>query len=360
MEKALALLPALDVNTTPPPPDVPPVITRVREIHHLDPSSTVNKLQELYGPAGLKVTEAPLRSLPFVQVSGGGTGTGSNSSSSSGSSSGSGDSGGASGGSGPTLSSSMILLTGPVAIVDNATAMLDQLDTAPRQIEIEARVLDINTTKLGQRGIRWSWTNLFSFTELGTGFRTDDPWKVGTLGRTTPLTIGAQIGAAIESGDARILAKPSIRVVEGRTARIFIGDAIRIVISRDITPTGTTIQTEEFNPGITLIVSGRSTPDGEVTLDVRPTVSVLTSLEARGTDIPLPRISERSAQTVIRMKDGETMVIGGLLQDQDVKSMTKVPGLGDLPFFGNLFRSRSIDKRRSEVVIFLTARVLKS
>jgi type II secretory pathway component HofQ len=54
------------------------------------------------------------------------------------------------------------------------------------------------------------------------------------------------------------------------------------------------------------------------------------------------------------------MVIGGLLQDEDIKNMSKVPGLGDLPFFGNLFRSRTITKRRSEVVIFLTVHLLKS
>jgi type II secretory pathway component GspD/PulD (secretin) len=183
---------------------------------------------------------------------------------------------------------------------------------------------------------------------------------LGQLSRTTPISLTASIAAAIQSGQARLLAEPSLRVIDGRSALIFIGDTLTIVISRDVTPTGTSIQTRDFHPGITLASSVRTTPDGDITLDINPTVSSLTTLQAQGTDLPLPQIRTRTAQTTVRLTDGDTMVLGGLLQDEDIKNMTKVPGLGDLPFFGNLFRSRSITKRHSEVVIFLTVHLIKS
>ncbi|MBW3623567.1 MAG: hypothetical protein KY468_09185, partial [Armatimonadetes bacterium] len=348
VEKAMAVLPSLDVDTT---PEAPALITRIQGVHHIDPITTVSTLTEMFGNAGLRVSVAPLRSFPQLTLTGGAASTGG------------GASGGGGGGGGGTetntLPSDRILLTGPAEIVERATEMVNQLDVAPPQFEIQARVLDVNTNKLAQRGIQWNYTNLFSFDEQNATPVTP-ALRVGTFGRSSLLGFDAIIPPMIQNGDARILAEPSIRVIEGRSARIFIGDTITAVVDRTVTPTGTNITTKEFTPGITLLVSGHSTPDGEITLDVRPTVSFLTSLSVPGIDIPVPQIRERSAQTTIRLRDGETMVLGGLLQDEDIQNMTKVPLLGDLPFFGNLFRSRNITKRRSEVVIFLTTRLLRS
>ena len=368
VEKALAILPSLDVNNA---PVAASVITRVVDVHHIDTFSTIGTLGELFGGAGLVASAAPNRYFPSANIAGGSVSgsSGGGSSSGGGGGSSSGGGGGGGGASTNTMPSSLILLTGPVDVVDRAEALLRQLDVAPPQFEIQARVLDVNTNNLAQRGIRWDYTNSFSFSELGgqvpttgggTTFGVIPALRVGTLARTNPLNLTAILPPLITSGDARILAEPSIRVIEGRTARIFIGDTITAVVDRTVTPTGTNVTTKEFTPGITLVVSGHSTPGGEITLDVRPTVSFLTSLRVEGIDIPVPQIRERSAQTTIRLRDGDTMVLGGLLQDEDIKTMSKVPILGDLPFFGNLFRSRNTTKRRSEVVIFLTTRLLKS
>lgn len=357
VEKAMAILPSLDVNTT---PEAPKQITRIKELHHIDAASTVKTLSEMFANTALAVSVAPDRSFPQAKITGGSTSTTGG--------------GTATGQDTLTQASTAILITGPVDLVERATEMVSQLDTAPRQFEIQARVLDINTSKLAQRGIKWDYSSAFNFKEGNPvanpagGFTPNyvsettpgrAALRVGTLLRTSPLSLAAVIPPLINTGEARVLAEPSIRVIENRSARIFIGDTITAVVDRVVTPTGTNITTKEFTPGITLVVAGQGTSDGEITLDVRPTVSFLTSLAVEGVDIPVPQIRERSAQTTIRMKDGDTMVLGGLIQDQDIQNMTKVPILGDIPFFGNLFRSRSIDKRRSEVVIFLTAKLLK-
>lgn len=365
VEKALAILPSLDVSTT---PEAPNVVTRIIDIHHIDPLTTMTTLNDLYSQAGLRITSAPNLYYPSTNIAGGSVTGGGGGGASSGGGGGASGGGGGGGATEMTMPSTRILLTGPVDLVDRAEQMVRQLDQAPPQFEIQARVLDVSTNKLAQRGINWSYTNTFNFEELGEAveqigggqiFGVIPALRVGTLARTSPFNLSAQIAGAITSGDARILAEPSIRVIEGRTARIFIGDTITAVVDRTVTPTGTNITTREFTPGITLIVSGNATPDGEITLDVKPTVSFLTSLTVEGIDFPVPQIRERSAQTTIRLRDGDTMVLGGLMQDEDIKRMSKVPILGDLPFFGNLFRSRTTDKRRSEVVIFLTTRLLK-
>ncbi len=368
VDRALRLLPTLDVNPEPVVTPEPP-ITLIRELHYLDALNTASILSTLFTKAGLTVSTAPLSSVPVAtgtSVGGTSTSTAGAASSGGGGESGGGGAGasgagGAGGNADNLLFTNRLLLIGPQALLDRATTMLDQLDTPPRQLEIGVRVLDVNVTKEAQRGVTWDYSKDIRFDEsLGAGGATPS-MRVGTLARTSPLGLIATLPGNTTNGDTRVLAEPTIRVIEGRTANIFIGDTITAVVSRSVDRTTgvITVTTRDFKPGITLVVAAQATPDGQVTMDVRPTVSFLTSLQAAGTDLPLPQIRERSAQTTIRVKDGETMVLGGLLQDSDIKNTSKVPFLGDLPFFGTLFRSRQITKRRSEVVILLTPRILK-
>ena len=95
----------------------------------------------------------------------------------------------------------------------------------------------------------------------------------------------------------------------------------------------------------------------EIILKVHPVVSNVTGFTGRNRDIPIT--ASREADSTVKMKDGDTIAIGGLLREEETKILTKVPFLGDLPFFGNLFRHRNNTKRKSEVTIFLTARIMK-
>jgi type II secretory pathway component GspD/PulD (secretin) len=94
---------------------------------------------------------------------------------------------------------------------------------------------------------------------------------------------------------------------------------------------------------------------GEITADIEPEVSSVSAITAEG----LPEINRRKARTTIRIRDGDTIVIGGLKQQDNTKSVTKIPLLGDLPILGALFRSTKSITRESELLILITPRILR-
>ena len=102
--------------------------------------------------------------------------------------------------------------------------------------------------------------------------------------------------------------------------------------------------------------------DGNITLDMQPTVSFLTGFDIvgpSGAQVKLPQTSERIAQSTMSIKSGETIAIGGLIQDQDRKTSTGIPILMNLPIIGKLFRSTNNQRDRTELVIFITAKEIE-
>jgi type II secretory pathway component GspD/PulD (secretin) len=307
-------------------------------------------------PAKLRVVKIPGPTLP-VGASSGTSGTGSTSllgtqpSSISTSSSGTSSTGSSVG------NANKLLLLGQKGLVSQAVALLERVDVPLRQLRIEARVLDINRTKTSDHGFAWQIGQNLSFKEVlpgpVAGATTANPFRIGSFERTTPLAVDVAISAMVSDNKARVLAEPSIRVLDGVQGQIFIGDVLRFVVSQQSTPTGNVVQIGETNVGIGLNVVGRSSSDGYITLNLSPTVSIaLTGQEG------LPQTRSRSVSTTVRVKDGETIVIGGLFSEQDVNNASKVPILGDLPVLGNFFRSRNKNKVNSEVVIFLKTQIL--
>jgi type II secretory pathway component HofQ len=105
---------------------------------------------------------------------------------------------------------------------------------------------------------------------------------------------------------------------------------------------------------VTLEILPKLTGDGLITAMLKPVVSTITGTTPQGA----PQISTREVQTMLMVRSGETIVLGGLLEERDLVSMSKIPGLGDLPFFGRLFRSERREQRRTELVITVTPRIL--
>ncbi|OYT68762.1 MAG: hypothetical protein CFK48_10470, partial [Armatimonadetes bacterium CP1_7O] len=116
---------------------------------------------------------------------------------------------------------------------------------------------------------------------------------------------------------------------------------------------------DSVQAGIILKVLPRVHEDNSITLQIQPEVSVITGfLEVPGGG-RLPQLARRNADTTIRVGNGETIVIGGLIREADIKTIQKVPLLGDLPFFGYLFRRTNTSREKSEIVITLTVRVME-
>ena len=164
----------------------------------------------------------------------------------------------------------------------------------------------------------------------------------------------------LRKNQAKILASPHVSVLDGKYAEVFIGDEINYVASITQSSTGPSIITGTVKAGIQLNVGPRiSLEDGTITMNIRPEVSVVTSF----LDVPgggrLPQVARRYADTSIRVKDGETIIIGGLIREDDLKVVKKVPLLGELPILGFLFTNYKQNKTRNEVVIIITPRIVK-
>jgi len=245
--------------------------------------------------------------------------------------------------------------------VNRALEFIASVDVAPPQVLIEARLVEISPEKTKNLGLLFDYSHV-TFQELrtprGTASDPDNGDHGVNFGRfiRTPFDIDVTLNALQENRAARLLANPRISVIDGEDASIFIGDLLRFRVLQSVTSGGNEQFTvQEVPVGIALLVRPHVHPDGNVTLKVHPVVSTVTSFVGPER---IPQTATREADSTIRMKDGETVVIGGLMREEDITIMSKVPGLGDLPLIGKLFQNKNSSKRKSEVTVFLTARVM--
>lgn len=172
-----------------------------------------------------------------------------------------------------------------------------------------------------------------------------------------PWSFGATLEAIMREGKGKLLASPSMLCIEGKPSVFFVGDEVTYIQRIETTPTGQNILTDTKQVGVQLRVNVDVSPDGFITMNLHPEVSVLKLTVEQG--VALPVVTRRFTDHVVRVKDGDTVVIGGLILDDELEQMSKVPFLGDLPFLGQLFRHKSKTRAYSEVVMFITASLIK-
>ncbi len=148
-----------------------------------------------------------------------------------------------------------------------------------------------------------------------------------------------------------LLASPRIVTSSGKEARILIGERIPYFYTA---PDGTTVGPQFLDIGIELRLTPYVRSDGTIDLQIYTKVSE----EKTRVNVPVPGESTREAQTRVIIKDGDTLIIGGLIRDKRIERISKVPVLGDLPFIGTFFRSKTENYEKQELMIFITARVI--
>ncbi|MBR0285226.1 MAG: type II and III secretion system protein, partial [Selenomonadaceae bacterium] len=164
---------------------------------------------------------------------------------------------------------------------------------------------------------------------------------------------GAKLNAMVADGKAQILSRPNITTLQGHEAVINIGGEVPVP-KVSVTNSTTVTSIDYREAGIILRYTPRVNADGHITAQVHTEVSSPVFVD----DIKAYRFRKRSADTTVRLRDGETMVIGGLIGSEESRTMSKIPFLGDLPILGSFFRSVKNSKTDSEIMIFLTARIL--
>lgn len=248
----------------------------------------------------------------------------------------------------PGETSKQLVLRGSASRVAQAMEMLASVDTKPRQVTVEVKVVDYTPNSDSNVGFNWSWTS-FQFQENGSNPR---PAGFGSFSRV-PWTFTSVLNALITHKEAKILATPSVQVVDNENANIFIGDTVRARIVTSGALGAQQVQIVEFPIGIILLLRPRINADGDVTLKVHPVVSTITSVDEDN----VPQTSTREAETTLVVKNGETIVLGGLIRDEMTKTVREVPLLSKLPLVGELFRNTTVSGRKSEILVFITPRI---
>lgn len=236
-----------------------------------------------------------------------------------------------------------LVLKGTAGELAKARQLIAELDAGKPQILIEARLEEISQNAL---------------TDLGIEFPAS--WQVQSSDLANLATSGVMVSAftatlkALEDkGAARLLANPRIAVADGQEAKINIGDRIPLVLEE--TQNGITSQRIEYiNVGIELTVSPQLNGADSLTATIKPSVSTVVGQTPAG----YPQIRTREASTILQMKNNQTIAIGGLKQLSEVKDRNGVAGLQRLPIIGALFAKHKTDAQESELVIFITARII--
>lgn len=170
----------------------------------------------------------------------------------------------------------------------------------------------------------------------------------------------ATIRAIADSNKLEVLSRPSVLTRNNQEAVITVGQEVPFVTNTQITNQGNTINTIEYSDiGIILRVTPHIAPDRTVEMQITPEISTLTAdtvpisenLDARV-------VAKRSADTRVLVGDGKTVVIGGMMENNNTEKVTKIPLLGDIPYAGALFRRKIMDKSKTELLIFLTPLVV--
>ncbi|MBM0742385.1 AMIN domain-containing protein [Phormidium sp. CLA17] len=288
-----------------------------------------------------------------------------------------------------------VTLTGSPKLVNIAISQLTKLDIRRRQVAVNVRVIDINLASFNRFGssfafgvndtqvINQAGVAVLNFGRStpgtsGTNFTNDLASNATNIGSSVANLLGGnpvgfvsrfllQLQASVRTGNAKILTDPTVIVQEGQTATVNLTQDVitnfTSVITGGVGSTTTTITAERGKAGLILPIQvDRIDDNGFISLSVAPSIArpyATAQVLAGNNNNTITLLSERRLQSgQIRLRDGQTLIVSGIIQDLDQSSIQKVPILGDIPLLGALFRRTEKESARQEVIVLLTPRVL--
>jgi type IV pilus assembly protein PilQ len=259
-----------------------------------------------------------------------------------------------------------VTLVGAPNKVELATSQLVQLDVRRRQVAINVRIVDVDLLAIDQASTSFSFGVNDTFVGVDDGVATlnfDAPGGNPRFARN----FVAELELAIENQNAKILTDPTLVVQEGQIAELQLTE--EVITNFEIETTGTgddrnqTVTVETTPAGVILQVQvDRIDDNGFVSLSVAPSISAPTAVEQvelLDNVVEITLLAERRLTSgQVRVRDGQTLILSGIIQDEDRTVVTKVPILGDIPLLGALFRSTERENSRQEVIVILTPQIL--
>ena len=243
-----------------------------------------------------------------------------------------------------------VVVSAPTQMLEKIGSDLAKVDIAPPQIMVEAVAIELSSGQdaIASLGLTWQGPNGQGSLSTETGSIT-----YTTLGALPP-DFTARVKALVAGHRAKIHSTPRMAVVNGQNAEIFVG-AQRFMRVEYFQYGNKSEKIQGVDVGTRITVTPWTGGNGEITTTIASEVSNVVELE-RNTG--LPTLSSRRASTTVRVKDGETIMIGGLTQEQNYDTTRRIPLLGDLPLVGPIFRSKDRSSTKTELVILITPRLL--
>ena len=237
--------------------------------------------------------------------------------------------------------SNSVILSGSSDALATARTLLAGLDRPGRQVMFEVKVTDVKPNDDSSNvGVE------FGGGVFGTGALGQFPY---TLAKSS-IVVNAQINALVQNGRAQILATPRIATLNNKEASLLVGEQYPVVTVNQQTgyPSVQTIDV-----GVQLRLTPTIGDDGVITADLHPSYSQIIGFNSN-----FPIIANRKVDATLRVRDGETIILGGLFEDTTSETISKLPWLGDIPVLGGFFRNKQTSHQRDEVVFLITPHIL--
>lgn len=268
----------------------------------------------------------------------------------------------------------MLVMRDTPNVIRLAEKLIALHDRAEPEVVLEVEILEVKRSKLTELGLQWP----NKFTVVAPPLSTTTATAFGNITNSTlnggQLTVdnlrnlnGSQIGIPNpvlnlrgEDSDTNLLANPRIRVRNREKAKIHIGDRVPVITTTATANVGVAESVTYLDVGLKLEVEPRIYLDNDVAMKVNLEVSNIVQQIKSSTGTLTYQLGTRNASTTLRLKDGETQALAGLINDEDRASANKVPGLGDIPVLGHLFSSRLNSGSKTEIVLLITPRIVKN
>lgn len=238
-----------------------------------------------------------------------------------------------------------LVIKGKESEIAEAKELLSRIDRLTPQILIESKVIEISQSDSMKLGLSYG-NGTFRFT-------TDKNTRKTSLADNITTTLNALVA----DGKANVVASPRIATLDNQEALINIGN--RIPYAVPVTSGTNSVQwsVEYIDAGVKLKITPQLGQEGYITTFIQPEVSSVSEWRTTAAG-DFPVISTRNASATVRVKEGETIVIGGLMSESDRENITRVPILGYLPVLGLLFQNKNVEKAKTEVVFLITPRII--
>ncbi len=243
-----------------------------------------------------------------------------------------------------------IILSGLPDVVQRLKAKIAMIDVPLASVELETQIVELTDTAAKDVGI--------DFAPSGNGEVASATYSIKNLttGQGTVANLAAAVYAQIQKGQGRTIARPRITALDGTSAQIITGNQIPIINTVTLSGvSGTTSQVQYISVGVSLQIQPRINSDGFVTSHIFSQVSSVTGYQQGN-----PTLSQREASTSATVRDGDSFVIGGLLQQNEISNVSKLPGFGDIPVIGGLFHVRHDSSENTNLYIIVTPHVVKN